>query len=977
MDSKGIACGKYIMADQTGIIDFLYENTTASGLNKIADKVIADLKKVCGKQARRRELVTDSQMWEGESEPCVIYGVLGQSAILEYLEKCRKISTDELREKREAYGFFLVEKPFGNIPWSLVIAGSDKRGAVYGLFHISELLGVSPYVNWSEVLPPRRREIVLGQEAQCISKEPSVEYRGFFINDEWPAFGAWCNKRFGGFNAKMYDSLFEVLLRLKGNYLWPAMWSASFAEDGPGLESAELADEYGIVMGLSHHEPCLRHGEEYSRLRGKDSPYGDAWDFRANREGIIRFWRDGLKRNGHLENIITIGMRGERDSAIMGEEASLEDNIRLLQDVIRTQHGLIRECVNDDLEKVPRLLALYKEVEPYFYGNDKVAGLIEDDELKSVILLLCDDNHGYLRSRPWGNMREHKGGYGMYYHFDYHGEPVSYEWVNSTYLPCVWEQMVNAYETGIRKLWIVNVGDLAFQEFPLNYFMDLAYDYERYGVRHPNETQKYTREWIRRHFAHVFSAQDLETLEKVITEYSRLNHNCRPERLNEKIYAVTQNREAEQMLKRAKSSMEKCQELLDRCPEEQKPAFYELAYYNVTASMNLLCMWLYRGFNRYLAQKGAVAANECGRLMMECFQRDTCLKQEFHALLNGKWDGFAEARHIGFANWNSEESRNPVLETVFPVEDERIVVGVCGNGRTTTGEEWTGKRLYINDFLHHGVRRAAVYLALAGRQETDYSVECKTDWLWISEHQGTLSGQNPLAVVDISYDPEQFKPEKGSGERTDGVLHVVYGNADVEIIVKAPLPLPEPEQDVPVFVEAGGRVYMDAAHYSEKREGQAGRFLELKDLGKNASAMKTFPVWKEFSPEDGLWLEYAFYLWEEGEYDLIFELEPANPAKFGGDIRICYELNRQGIREKGVLEEGYMAGTSLQWAQEAVNHVRKVTTPVVCRKGENRLRFYAAGCENVLERICLERKGVIPDTSYLGAKESFRIKTET
>lgn len=982
MDSKDTKCGRYIIADQSKIIDFIYESTTVSGLNKIADKVIEDLYKICGKRARRRELADDRERWEQESKPCVIYGVLGQSAILAYLEEHHKICTEELRNKREAYGFFWVENPFGNIPWSLIIAGGDKRGAIYGLFHISELLGVSPYVNWSEVQPARRSEIVLDQEAQCISKEPSVEYRGFFINDEWPSFGTWCNKRFGGFNAKMYDSLFEVLLRLKGNYLWPAMWSASFAEDGPGLESAELADEYGIVMGLSHHEPCLRHGEEYSRLRGKDSPYGDAWDFQANREGIICFWRDGLKRNGHLKNIITIGMRGERDSAIMGEEASLEDNIRLLQDVIREQHTLIRECVDPDLKKVPRMLALYKEVEPYFYGDEKTAGLLEDDELRDVILLLCDDNHGYLRSRPWGKMREHEGGYGMYYHFDYHGEPVSYEWVNSTYLPCVWEQMTNAYETGIQKLWIVNVGDLAFQEFPLNYFMDLAYDYEHYGIQHPNETRKYTKEWIDRQFAHVFSKQDREMLEKIITEYSRLNHNRRPEHMNEKVYAVNQNREAEHMLKRARTLMAECQELMDRCTKEQMPAFYELVYYNVAASMNLLCMWLYRSFNHYLAEKGAVVANECGRLMEECLKRDACLKQEFHALLNGKWDGLAEARHIGFENWNSEESHNPVLETVFPVEDERIIVGVCGDERTTTGEEWTGKKLFVNDFLHHDVRKAAFYLALASSREVDYSVECSSDWLRISKDRGTLSGQNPLEVITLSYDmekinPKQFESGQMVKERTDGVIHVVYGNADVEIVVKAPPLLPRPEWDVPVFVEAGGTVYMEAVHYSAKKEGQADSFLELKDLGKKVSAMATFPVQKDFMVEDDIWLEYEFYIWEEGEYNLTFELEPANPAKFGGDISICYELNDRGIQKKSVLENGYTAGVSSQWAQEAVNHIRKVSTPVTCRKGKNRIRFYAIGSENVLERICLERKDSIPDTSYLGAQESFRLEPDS
>ena len=194
-----------------------------------------------------------------------------------------------------------------------------------------------------------------------------------------------------------------------------------FYDDGPGLASAELADELGVVMGASHHEPCLRYGEEYKYLRGKDSIYGDAWNFISNREGITRFWEDGLKRSGKFESVITVGMRGEADTSIMGEESTLEDNINLLRDVLQTQNKLIKENVNSDLSEVPRMLALYKEVEPFFYGDEKTPGLINSEELEDVILMFCDDNHGNLRTLPTEEMRDHSGGYGMYYHFDYHG----------------------------------------------------------------------------------------------------------------------------------------------------------------------------------------------------------------------------------------------------------------------------------------------------------------------------------------------------------------------------------------------------------------------------------------------------------------------------------------------------------------------------------------------------------------------------
>lgn len=237
-------------------------------------------------------------------------------------------------------------------------------------------------------------------------------------------------------------------------------------------------DCYGIVMSNSTHEPCLRHSEEWDLVRGEDSVYGNEWSYLTNREGLIRYWRDGLLRSGKYENIITIGMRGERDSLMLGEDASLEQNISLLKEIITEQRKLIRECVG---ENEPEMLALYKEVEAYYYGDETTPGLKDWDGLDGVTLMLCEDNYGNMRTLPTEEMRSHRGGFGMYYHFDYHGSPVSYEWVNSSYLPKIWDQMTMAYDFGVRDIWIVNVGDLKFQEYPLSFFMDLAYDYEKWG----------------------------------------------------------------------------------------------------------------------------------------------------------------------------------------------------------------------------------------------------------------------------------------------------------------------------------------------------------------------------------------------------------------------------------------------------------------------------------------------------------------
>lgn len=358
---------------------FIIEQSAYSGVLKIAGKVAHDMELVTGTLPEIRVVETidhEEVRSSAARELTIIVATMEHSR---WLDAQKNIPTDVLKGKRECYGWFFPDD--GLRERLLVIVGSDKRGTIYGLFHLSEIFGVSPFVNWCHVVPVHRDEIRLSTDMACIAKEPSVEYRGFFINDEWPAFGTWSEYHFGGPNAKAYEPIFELLLRLKGNYLWPAMWSARFEDDGPGLLNAELADEYGVIMGMSHHEPCLRQGEEYKYLRGKDSIYGDAWNFKTNREGIIRFWEDGLKRSGKFENVITVGMRGEADTAIMGKGATLADNIELLRDVLRTQRKLIRENVNEDLSKVPRMIALYKEVEAFFYGDETTQGLIGSKEL--------------------------------------------------------------------------------------------------------------------------------------------------------------------------------------------------------------------------------------------------------------------------------------------------------------------------------------------------------------------------------------------------------------------------------------------------------------------------------------------------------------------------------------------------------------------------------------------------------------------
>ena len=661
---------QFIMGDRKGAAAFLLEPHTLPGVRRIAGAVGKDVSRVTG----MLPVITEDISETGEYVVLVLTMGIGQLIMRECFRETREM----LSGKREVYRIFLSESgqvfPEAAGKKLLIVAGSDKRGTIYGLFRLSEKMGVSPWVDWADVPVKRRESVVFSADLEMLSKEPSVRYRGFFINDEWPSFGNWTMERNGGFNAVCYERVFELLLRLKGNYLWPAMWSASFPLDGPGLLNEELADELGIVISFSHHEPCMRASEEWDKVRGPESIYGNEWNFYTNREGLLSYWRDGLKRSGHFDNIITIGMRGERDTSMLGPDATLAENIELLRDIIREQRKLIREEVNPDADRVPQMLALYKEVEAYFYGNEETPGLMGAPELEQVTLLLCEDNYGNMRTLPTPEMRNHPGGYGMYYHFDYHGGPISYEWVNSTPLTKVWEQMTMAYEYGVRDIWVVNVGDLKPQELPLSFFLDLAYDYEAYGIGHPNETTAYTREFVRKNFGEFIRPeydreQVLRDIADVLSGYTWANNVRRPEALSRTVYHPVHGRETGRMLALAEELTELAEKSEKAVSEPAAAAFLELVYYPAVASMNVLKMQLYAGLNGMCLAEGNPLADRYAMLTADCIAKDRMLTDRYHSAAGSKWIHMMSSKHVGFVNWNDEGSDYPAVYTLKAWEE--------------------------------------------------------------------------------------------------------------------------------------------------------------------------------------------------------------------------------------------------------------------------------------------------------------------
>ncbi len=942
----------------------LVEPESFEGVKRIAGRLAEDIEKVTG---IKPEVVTRLRE---EHRQVILCATLGKSAMTDIFVRDQVIHRAALEGKREVYQIRLTEADGRRV---LAICGSDKRGTIYGIFALSEYLGVSPLCFWGDVSPVRREDAAVGTDIEVISKEPSVRYRGFFINDEWPCFGTWATSHFGDFNTDCYEHVFELLLRLKGNYLWPAMWTASFPLDGPGSANEELADLYGVVMGYSHHEPCLRASEEWDKVRGEGSKYGNAWNFYTNEQGLLHYWEDALKRSGKYENVITIGMRGERDSSMLGEEATLEENIGLLKRIITAQRDLIRTNVNSDIDRVPQLLALYKEVERYFYGDGSTEGLKDWKELENVTFMLCEDNFGHMRTLPPSDMREHPGGWGMYFHFDYHGAPVSYEWVDSTPLSQTWEQMTEAYEYGIRDVWIVNVGDLKFHEVPLSYFLSLAYDFDKWGSKNVNSPREYLEQWVGKTFPLASGEQQCE-IGGVFTDYIRMNSLRRPEALHAGVYHPCHYEETDRMLALAEQIEERSGRLLAELPAQERDAYYSMIHFPAAASANLLKMHLYAGKNQHYAAQGKVAANRYACLAEACMERDHALAEEFGAFREGKWDGMQLEQHIGFTKWNEDDCRNPVLCKVTPIYKPAMKVSRRDEIPVATKKYGPPEVISVDDFLFAGCEQVVLEIANGGIGSFCYQIEMSTgeklpEWLTVSPQSGEVSEQEEVTLACT----RELLPAGTQKAR----LHITDGDTCVAVEIAARRVEME-RLPAMTFVERRGVISMLAEHYCEKADAEGGAFVRIPDYGKYGSGMKVMPSMAHFQvQEEKPALAYSFVIEEAGEYQVDILTAPSNPESIGKSVNILLET----AGERRVLElipEDFRAGESCdgRWAQGVLNQIHRAGARLFFEKGIQRLTIGALDAGVVLEKIMIYAPERPCKESYLGPEESSYRPTE-
>ncbi len=568
----------------------------------------------------------------------LVVGTIGHSTTIDQMVKRGAIRKADLKGKREKFIITTV----GN---QLVIAGSDKRGTIYGIYELSRQMGVSPWYDWADA-PIRHHDAIYIKSGSYTDGEPAVRYRGIFLNDEAPCLTTWVKNTYGTNygDHRFYARVFELILRLKGNFMWPAMWGWAFYAEDP--LNSPTADDMGIIMGTSHHEPMGRNHQEWVRHR---SEYGK-WNYQTNQKVLDKFFREGIERAKNTEDVITIGMRGDGDEA-MSENA----DTKLMQKIIANQRAIIADVTKKKPEATPQVWALYKEVLDYYDKGMKVP----DD----VTLLLCDDNWGNVRRVPNAQERKHKGGWGLYYHVDYVGAPRNSKWLNVTPTQNMWEQLTLAYENGIDRMWILNVGDLKPMEYPIQMFMDMAWNPRQYQV---NNITDHTLNFCNAIFG---EAQGKEAA-RILNLVNKYNGRGTAEMLDHTVYNVETGEWKQVVDQYAKLEAEALRQYIS-LPESDRDAYQQIILFPLQAMGNVHEMYYAQAMNLKLAAENDAEANQWADRVSECFKRDSILCADYnHKIANGKWNGMMIQKHIGYKIWNDNFPHDMLPETKRVAEGE-------------------------------------------------------------------------------------------------------------------------------------------------------------------------------------------------------------------------------------------------------------------------------------------------------------------
>lgn len=933
----------------------LYDASDAAVVKRAAELFAADVEAVTG----RRPQVTSAT---GETGPAVIVGTVGGSALIRRLSEAGKIDTAPLEGAWERYLIQTVANPLPGIRKALVIAGSDRRGAAYGLFTLSELIGVSPWYWWADV--PVKKHAALHVDAPpTYSQTPSVRYRGIFLNDEDWGLTPWASQTFeperGNIGPRTYAKVCELLLRLKANYLAPAMHpvSTSFNQIP---ENKLVADTFAIVMGSTHCEPLLLNtASEW------DTQTMGPWNYDKNKEGINRVLTQRVRENSPYENVYTLALRGLHDGA-MSTTLPMHEKVRMLQQALLDQRQILAENIDRPVETVPQAFTPYKEVlEIYSNGLE-----LPDD----VTIVWPDDNYGYMKRLSGVREQRRTGRSGVYYHVSYLGVPHSYLWFSTTPPSLMYEELRKAYDTTADRLWLVNCGDLKGSEMQVSLFLDMAWDIGRFTA---DNVVTYPARWL----AGIFGEAYYDRLEAMTREHLRLafprkpeymgwgyhwnrfDHNC--EQLTDTDFSFTNYDEAPRRLEAYRKLGARAEALLHEIGDEARPAFYQLVYYPLRGAELMNRMTLGGQRNRWYARQGRAATNAVRDEVQRCYDSLQVITRGYNSLLGGKWNHMMSMRQ----NYDGVSAyfNLPHLATHDAAGAPRLALQVAG-------EDVTGARAFHAQpaFDNYLRRTYPVEIYNRGGGTLAWTAHASEPWVVLSKSAGKTADEERITVgIDWEKAP--------SGNAVPAQIVFRAGEQSEKVLVSLFNPTAPSRAELRgIYVENNGCVSIPAAGCHRVRENDRIKITAVEDLGIEGPALQlgdpTAPL-QIFRSRDVPCAEYDFYAFDAGSVDVYTYVLPTFPLHADRDFRIGENTNTD-TKYSVQIDDGALATPSSShveysqvWFESVLrNCAVNKSTLHIDKPGRHTLRIRVGDPGIVLQKIVLDFGGM--KRSYLGPQST-------
>jgi hypothetical protein len=907
-----------------------------------ASDLAADIERVSGKRPALRHTT------DGLTAEAVLIGTIGRSPLIDGLIRSGKLNVGGVAGQWESFVIETVPNPLPGVRRGLVIAGSDRRGTAYGVYELSQRIGVSPWYWWADVSPIRRDALHLSKERVRIGP-PAVKYRGIFINDEMWGIRPWAEKTFApdegrGLGPKTHAKIFELLLRLRANHLWPAMHRDTIPFN-TYPQNKQVADDYAIVMGSSHIEPMLRnnmHGAEWDREGGGD------WNYLNNRDAILRYWERRIQANGRYENIYTLGMRGKDDEPMLAK-GTLAERVGLLEGIIRDQRLILTRHIAPDPGKIPQVFIPYTEVLGMYDSGMKVP--------EDVTICWPDDNFGYLRRLPNDAERKRPGGSGVYYHLQWlNGATTAYTWLNTMPLPLIASEMHKAFQYGAEKLWVLNVGDIKPGEIGMEFFLDMAWDPAKWR---PDNTREYLKHWA----ARDLDARFADEIAGILEEHFQLGFTRRPEHLVQhrkgKPLAYSwfshdhHGDEAERRLERYAAIAKRSEEIYQEIPDTRKDAFFQLVLYPVCCASLMNEKVICADKSIHHAAKGRAIAADYARRAEAAAERIIGLTEHYNTGLITAGDKWRHMMSPAPGPWGDQR-----LQFEMPP-----LGGFDGSGQAALEvAPEGGKPGVIAEFSVFTQSRRFIDLFNKGSGEIEWRATSAVPWLKLDQRSGRLAtGQRLWLSVDWETVPKR--------ENVTGEIEFTGNGGSSRVVVPVYHPETPTRGEVSGFVESHGCVSMEAEHFTDRRDHGGASWRVVAGLGRSGDSVTVFPstVVSRTAPDairsNSPALGYDMHLFTTGEHTLHIDCLPTHPVAPDRGVRLAVSLDDG--------DPVLLEASPSRYPDDVLTNLRRFTTTLgIDRPGRRTLHLWMVDPGVIVDKIVLHTPH--PVESYLGPPESFR-----